>query len=268
MFGSILGDVVGSAYEFNPVYALDFNAFNPRSDFTDDSVLTFGTADVLLHGGTYADAYWTYGNAYPGRGYGGRFAGWLRSTTKEPYYSFGNGSAMRIAPVGWAFDTLDATLEEAKKSAESTHNHPEGIKGAQAVAAAIFLARQGKDKDAIRAYVESTFDYDLSRSIDECRKTSRFDETCQGSVPQAIVAFLGSDDYEQTIRATVSYGADADTQAAISGAIAEAYWNEIPNDWIMFAWNKLDAKCQALVKEFYARFMPDAYVAKFLKKNA
>ena len=255
MLGAIVGDVVGSAYEFNPVRSTEFEALSASADFTDDSVLTLATADVLLHGGTYADAYWAWGNAYPGRGYGGRFAGWLSSPGKEPYHSFGNGSAMRIAPVGWAFDTLEATLAEAERSAACTHDHPEGVKGAQSVAAAIFMARRGEGKDAIKRYVEEKFGYDLGRSVEECREAARFDETCQVSVPEALIAFLGAEDYEQTVRNCVSFGADADTQAAIAGAVAEAYWGEIPQAWREFAWAKLDEKCKTLVQEFDSHFM-------------
>ena len=268
MFGAILGDVIGSAYEFAPVHDVYFNAFRKESTFTDDSVLTLATADVLLNGGNYADAYWSYARAYPGRGYGGRFAGWISSNEKKPYNSFGNGSAMRIAPVGWAFDTLEATLAEAEKSAACTHNHPEGVKGAQAVAAAIFMARNGADKSDIQRYIETTFNYDLSRSVDEVRKTSYFDETCQVSVPEAIVAFLGADDYEQTVRNCVSFGADADTQAAIAGAIAEAYWDAIGDEWILFAWQKLDARSQDIVLKFYERFAPASNVGSFIRRNA
>lgn len=259
MFGAILGDVIGSAYEFSPVRSVCFDALNPKSDFTDDSVLTLATAEVLLDGGDYGDAYWTHGNAYPGRGYGGRFAHWLYDGgERAPYNSFGNGSAMRVAPIGWRFDSLQETLDAAKASAACTHNHPEGIKGAQATAAAIFLARNGKSKDGIKSYIEQTFQYDLSRNVDETRKTSRFDETCQVSVPEALIAFLCANDYEETVRFCVSYGADADTQAAIAGGIAEAYWNEAPKDWIRFAWNKLDAKQQTIIQRFYKLYMPNS----------
>lgn len=268
MFGAILGDVIGSAYEFNPVNNVYFNAFNKSATFTDDSVMTLATADVLLHGGNYADAYWQYGQDYPDRGYGGRFAYWLSHPQKEPYNSFGNGSAMRIAPVGWAFDTLEETLAEAEKSAAVTHNHPEGIKGAQAVAAAIFMARKGSTKPEIKEYIESTFSYDLSATVDEIRQNAYFDETCQVSVPEAIGAFLDSDDYEQTVRNCISFGADADTQAAIAGAIAEAYWDSIGDEWILFGWNKLDEHSQKLVREFYTRFIPDSHVGNFIERNA
>ncbi len=254
MLGAIVGDVVGSAYEFHPVHTTDFDPFPPRSTFTDDSVLTFATADVLLNGGSYADAYRRFGVAYPGRGYGGRFAIWLRDATAGPYGSLGNGSAMRVAPIGWTFDSLEETLAEAKKSAECTHNHPEGIKGAQATAALIFLARKGRTKAEMKEYVRKTFEYDLERSLDEVRATAKFDETCPVSVPEAFVAFFESETFEETVRNCVSFGADADTQACAAGAIAEAFGCEIPKEWRETTIGKLDDKLRAILDEFETRF--------------
>ncbi len=228
MLGAVAGDIIGSVYEFNNTHRYDFELFTPRSTFTDDTVLTVAVADCILHGKDYARTIWEYGNRYPDRGYGGRFPNWLDSKDLKPYNSFGNGSAMRVSPVGFAFDTLEETLAEARRSAEVTHNHPEGIKGAQAVAAAIFLARRGESKGYIREYITDTFGYDLNRTLDEIRPNYTFDETCQGSVPEAIIAFLESNDYEDAIRKAVTLGGDSDTIACITGGIAQAHYGGVP----------------------------------------
>ncbi len=232
MIGAIIGDIVGSVYEFNNHRSKEFPLFQAKSDFTDDSVLSFATAKVLLDGGDYAATYQRFARAYPNRGYGGRFGKWMWLKDPKPYYSFGNGSAMRVAPVGFAFADAETTLVEAKRSAEVTHNHPEGIKGAQAVALAIWMARQGEDRDAIRQAIEKQFGYDLSRTCDLIREVNKFDETCQGSVPEAITCFLESMDFEDCIRLSISIGGDSDTIACIAGGIAQAYYREI-SDWIV-----------------------------------
>ena len=232
MIGAIIGDIVGSVYEFNNHRSKEFPLFQAKSDFTDDSVLSFATAKVLLDGGDYAATYQRFARAYPDRGYGGRFGKWMWLKDPKPYYSFGNGSAMRVAPVGFAFADAETTLVEAKRSAEVTHNHPEGIKGAQAVALAIWMARQGEDRDAIRQAIEKQFGYDLSRTCDLIREVNKFDETCQGSVPEAITCFLESMDFEDCIRLSISIGGDSDTIACIAGGIAQAYYREI-SDWIV-----------------------------------
>lgn len=232
MIGAIIGDIVGSVYEFNNHRSKEFPLFQAKSDFTDDSVLSFATAKVLLDGGDYAATYQRFARAYPNRGYGGRFGKWMWLKDPKPYYSFGNGSAMRVAPVGFAFADAETTLVEAKRSAEVTHNHPEGIKGAQAVALAIWMARQGEDRDAIRQAIEKQFGYDLSRTCDFIREVNKFDETCQGSVPEAITCFLESTDFEDCIRLSISIGGDSDTIACIAGGIAQAYYREI-SDWIV-----------------------------------
>lgn len=232
MIGAIIGDVIGSVYEFNNHRSKDFPLFQASSDFTDDSVLTFATAKVLLDGGDYAATYQQFARAYPHRGYGGRFSRWIKLDDPKPYDSFGNGSAMRIAPIGFAFADAETTLEEAKRSAEVTHNHPEGIKGAQAVALAIWMARKGEGKAAIRHAIEKQFGYDLSRDCDFIRQVNKFDETCQGSVPEAITCFLESVDFEDCIRLSISIGGDSDTIACIAGGIAQAYYRDIPN-WII-----------------------------------
>ena len=232
MIGAIIGDVIGSVYEFNNHRSKEFPLFQASSDFTDDSVLTFATAKVLLDGGDYAATYQQFARAYPHRGYGGRFSRWIKLDDPKPYDSFGNGSAMRIAPIGFAFADAETTLEEAKRSAEVTHNHPEGIKGAQAVALAIWMARQGEGKAAIRHAIEKQFGYDLIRDCDFIRQVNKFDETCQGSVPEAITCFLESVDFEDCIRLSISIGGDSDTIACIAGGIAQAYYRDIPN-WII-----------------------------------
>lgn len=232
MIGAIIGDVVGSVYEFNNHRSKEFQLFQANSDFTDDSVLSFATAKVLLDGGDYAATYQQFARAYPHRGYGGRFRRWIKLDDPKPYNSFGNGSAMRVSPVGFAFPDLETTLAEARHSAEVTHNHPEGIKGAQAVALAIWMARQSVDKAAIRREIIQQFGYDLSRDCEFIRKVNKFDETCQGSVPEAITCFLESIDFEDCIRLSISIGGDSDTIACIAGGIAQAYYGEIPG-WIV-----------------------------------
>lgn len=232
IIGAIAGDVIGSAYEFNPTRDYNFELFTPKSTFTDDTVLTMANALWLLEDEQHTperlvnimlDLCWKY----PGRGYGGRFANWIHDDNPQPYNSFGNGSAMRVSPVGYYAKTLDEALALAKVSAEVTHNHPEGIKGAQATAAAIFLARQGKSKQEIRDYVTQTFNYDLSRTLDEIRPTFSFDETCQRTVPEAITCFMEGKDYEDVVRLSVALAGDADTIAAIAGSISSAV-DEVP----------------------------------------
>jgi ADP-ribosylglycohydrolase len=206
----------------------DFDLFDAPRFFTDDTVLTVATADALLGDGDYAAAYRRWGRRYPNRGYGGTFRLWLEGEIQGPYNSFGNGSAMRVSPVGWAFDTLEETLAEAERSAAVTHNHLEGIKGAQAVAAAVFLARHGATKEEIRDEITARFGYDLDRTVTGIRPHYSFDVTCQGSVPEALIAFLDANDFEHTLRLAISLGGDADTQAAIAGSVAEAFWGGVP----------------------------------------
>ena len=218
MIGAIIGDVIGSVHEHAGTKTTEFPLFTPRSRFTDDTVLTIATADALLSDGDYARAYREWGNRYPHAGYGGRFKAWLRRPNAGPYNSFGNGSAMRVSPVALALDSVEDVLREAERSAAVTHDHPEGIKGAQAAALTVFLARTGVSKTDIRAEIAGRFGYDLSRSIEEIRPGYTFDVTCQGSVPEALIAFFETEDLEGAIRAAISLGGDADTQAAIAGA--------------------------------------------------
>lgn len=234
IIGAIAGDVIGSAYEFNPTRDYDFKLFTPKSTFTDDTVLTMANAIWLIEDEQHSherlvNIMHDLCRKYTGRGYGGRFAQWIHSSQPEPYNSFGNGSAMRVSPVGYYARSLDEALELAKISAEVTHNHPEGIKGAQATAAAIFLARQGKSKQEIRDYVTQTFGYNLSRTLDEIRPTFTFDETCQRTVPEAITCFMEGENYEDVVRLSVALAGDADTIAAIAGSISSAV-DDVPNE--------------------------------------
>lgn len=255
LLGGVAGDIIGSIYEFNPVRSKDFELFKSSSTYTDDTVMTIANAEWLLSKGVLMDIMRKYGHKYPGAGYGVMFYDWLKSRCPKPYNSFGNGSAMRVSPVGWAFDTLEETLEAAKQSAEITHNHPEGIKGAQATAACIFMARTGKSKQEIKEYVETTFGYDLSRTCDEIRPTYQFNESCQGTVPESIIAFLESTDFESAIRLTVSLGGDADTMGTITGAIAEAYYKVIPEHIVNEALKRLPEEFINVLEEFYNRFI-------------
>jgi len=250
MIGGIAGDIIGSVYEGNNIKRTDFPLFGPWNRFTDDTVLTVAVADVILHNGDYIDTFKEYVRRYPQRGYGSHFYRWALSDSRKPYYSFGNGSAMRVSPVGFAFNTLEEVLSEAKRSAEVTHDHPEGIKGAQAIAASVFLARKGYGKQYIKDYITTTFSYDLDRTVEEIRPTYRFDVSCQGSVPEAIIAFLESTDFESAIRLAVSLGGDSDTLGCMAGGIAEACYGGVPEDIQEQVFRKLDSRQKGIVKEF------------------
>jgi ADP-ribosylglycohydrolase len=250
MLGAIAGDIIGSIYEFNNIKKTEFELFGPGCTFTDDTVLSVALADSLLNGEPYPQKLKAYARLYPYAGYGGSFRAWVRSSSLEPYNSFGNGSAMRVSPVGFAFNTLETVLQEAQRSAAVTHNHPEGIKGAQATAAAIFMARTGSSQAEIKAYVENTFGYDLSTSLDEIRPDYAFNETCQGSVPQAIRAFLESTSFEHAIRLAVSLGGDSDTIACITGGIAQAYYKGVPPEIEKRVYQVLDTRLLDIVVKF------------------
>ncbi len=254
MLGAIAGDIIGSIYERNGIKTKDFPVFSPGCCFTDDTVLTVAIADAILNGGEYAERLKQYYRRYPNAGYGKSFRDWGKSDSSEPYNSWGNGSAMRVSPVGFAFDNLDTVLREAKCTAEVTHNHPEGIKGAQATAAAVFLARTGNDKAAIKSYIETTFNYDLEQTLNQIRPTYRFDVSCQGSVPQAIIAFLESTDFEDAIRNAVSLGGDSDTIACIAGGIAQAFYNGVPEPIAHQALGYLDDYLRGVTLEFKSRY--------------
>jgi ADP-ribosylglycohydrolase len=256
MLGSIAGDIIGSVHEFLGGKTKDFPLFTENSRFTDDSVLTTAVADCLLTGVSYVDNFHEYTIRYPDRCYGAGFWHWVESGSREPYNSWGNGSAMRVSPVGFAFDNLEDVLREAKRSAEVTHNHPEGIRGAQATAAAILLARQGETKEGIRTAIQHRFDYDLSGTVDSIRPDYSFNESCQGTVPQAIIAFLDSADYEDAIRSAISLGGDADTLACIAGGIAEAFYGGVPREIGDQALAVLDDHLRTTVARFYERYRP------------
>lgn len=233
MLGSIIGDIAGSSREFDPVNSDDFELFDGRSDFTDDTVCTVAIADALINKLDIEETLYNYCNHYPDRGYGIMFQKWIDTSKdkKKPYNSYGNGSAMRVSPVGVLFETIEETMAVAKQTAEVTHNHPEGIKGAQAVASCIYYAKHKKDKKFIKEFVEKNFGYNLSEKYSHIKQRYTFDSTCQGSVPEAIISFLESNDYEDAIRKAISLRGDADTQACITGGIAEAYYENIP-EWM------------------------------------
>lgn len=266
MLGSIIGDIVGSIYEFDNIKTKDFPFFSKRMEYTDDSILSIATADWLLNGGDSGSYYHKYATKYPYPmgSYGTMFIQWVHKANRgiiEPYNSCGNGSAMRIAPVGWAFNTEKETLEAAKASAECTHNNPEGIKGAQATALFIFLARQGTTPQEIRQRIEADFKYDLSLSVDEIRPRYSWEgldgtisgATCQGSVPQAIICALEASDFEDAIRNAISIGGDSDTIGCITGGIAEALFG-IPEPIRNTGLNYLPEELKATISAFEAKY--------------
>ena len=233
MYGAILGDMVGSVYEWHNIKTKNVPFLREDCRFTDDSVMTIAVAEALMdslgeneadHKAALVKSMQKWGLRYPNAGYGGRFSEWLLASNPRPYYSWGNGSAMRVSSAGWLYDTLEETLEKAKWTAEVTHNHPEGIRGAQAVAAAIYLARTNRSKAEIKAYIMDRFFYDLNRTCNQIRPKYKFDVSCQGSVPEAIIAFLEGEDLTDAIRNAVSLGGDSDTIACITGAVGEAFW--------------------------------------------
>lgn len=242
MYGAILGDIIGSPFEFDRGdKTKDFKLFSRRSHFTDDSVMTLAVCEALLKVGqdvtvkeiedAVISSMQSWGRRYPHAGYGGYFRRWLTARHPEPYNSYGNGSAMRVSAVGWLYDSLEKTRTVAKATTNVTHNHPEGIKGAEATASAIFMARNGSSKEEIKKYIENEFHYDLNRTLNEIRPGYHMDETCQKTVPEAIIAFLEAKDFEDAIRNAVSLGGDTDTLGAITGSIAEAYYG-IP-EWLI-----------------------------------
>lgn len=255
MIGAIAGDVIGSVHEFNEIKTKDFTLLDPRCFFTDDTVLTVALADALLHGLDYGVTLKLYYRRYPGAGYGLSFHEWASSESWAPYNSFGNGSAMRVSPAAYVAASLDDALALAEQSAAVTHNHPEGVRGAQATAGAIFLARAGGGKDDIRQFAETVCGYDLRRTLDEIRPGYFFNETCQKTVPEALTAFLEADDFEDAIRNAISLGGDADTLACITGSIAEPYFGGVPPDIREFALRRLDEELLAVVNEFERQFI-------------
>ncbi|MHA1584790.1 MAG: ADP-ribosylglycohydrolase family protein [Promethearchaeota archaeon] len=253
MLGAIFGDIVGQPFEIHPIKSKDFPLFNPNSHFTDDTILSVAIAKWILEAGDLASIVQKFARTYPNSGYGSNFIQWIYQTDPKPYNSWGNGSAMRVSPVGYAYDNIEDVLLYAKKSAEITHNHPEGIKGAQATASAIFFARTGKTKQEIKKFISSSFSYDLSFSLDEIRPGYHFDASCQGTVPQAIVAFLESTSFEDAIRNAVSLGGDSDTLACITGGIAQAFYG-IPLRCVDYVFGKLDKNLANIVREFTEKY--------------
>ncbi len=224
MIGAIAGDIIGSIYERYPIKTKHFPLFDNRCTFTDDTVLTVAVAEAILTHRPYEKSMREIGRRYPDAGYGTTFFRWLFAENPRPYNSWGNGAAMRVSPVGFAFSSEKEVLLQARLTAEITHNHPEGIKGAQATALAVFLARTGHDKEAIRARIGALFNYDLARTTDIIRPDYSFDISCQGTVPEAIIAFLDADSYEDAVRNAISLGGDSDTLACITGAIAQSFY--------------------------------------------
>jgi len=256
MIGAITGDIIGSVYEFeNFKPEIDFPLFKETSEFTDDSVLTIALADSILTGIDYWIKIKEYARLYSDCSYGGSFARWAFSLNIKPYNSWGNGSAMRVSPVGWAYNDIATVLSKAKESAEITHNHPEGIKGAQATALAIFLARRDTPKQEIKNEIGQRFSYNLDLDLEDLRMNYRFNESCQGTVPQAIYTFLISESFEDSIRKAIYIGGDSDTLACINGAIAEAFYKGVPEEIKKMVFKKLDALLTRVVKEFSDRFV-------------
>ncbi len=253
LYGALGGDMIGSIYEWRNHKSKEFELVKRHCDFTDDSIMTLATAQAILEGTyDYAGQYHAWGNNYPTAGYGGSFRRWLATPVEQiaPYNSWGNGSAMRISPVGFAFDTEAEVLFQAEKSAAVTHNHPEGIKGAQVTALTILLARQGLDQNAIKTRIEGDFGYNLSKPLDDIRPTYRFDVSCQGTVPVAIRAFLEATSYEDAIRNAVSVGGDTDTIGAITGGIAIAFFKEMPDTLVAEIERRLLSDMQEVCKRF------------------
>lgn len=250
MLGAIAGDIIGSIYEHDNIKTTDFDLFYLSSTFTDDTVLSVAIADAILNNRDYSESLRDYGQRYPDAGYGWHFSLWVFSENMGSYNSWGNGSAMRVSPVGFAFYDMTHVLEEAKRTAEITHNHPEGIKGAQATALSIHLAKEGSSKEEIRNYITEYFGYDLDRRLNDIRLYYKFDVSCQGSVPEAIIAFLESSSLEDAIRKAISIGGDSDTIACIAGGIAEAYYKEVPQEIVEGVRERLPADLLSIIDQF------------------
>ena len=258
ILGTICGNIIGSTREFDPIKTKDFNLFTKKSMFTDDTVMTLAIAKWLCEDKNSSDVLiknlQLFGNYYPNAGYGKMFSKWIRQDSPKPYGSWANGSAMRVSPCAWVANTLEEAQDLAKKSAIVTHNHPDGMKGALATVDAIYLARIGASKEEIKNHVEIRYEYDLDRSLDEIRPYYSFDVSCAGSVPESIICFLEANDFEDAIRNAVSLGGDADTQAAITGSIASAYW-DIPRSIAYKSINRLDYRLLKVLIEFEDKFL-------------
>lgn len=265
MYGAIIGDIVGSRFEFDRGNkSREFELFGKGCEFTDDTVMTVAVAEALLDAGKDADektikdylirSLKKWGQKYPDAGYGARFIDWVLSDDPKPYGSYGNGSGMRVSPAGWLYDSMERTREVARWTSEITHNHPEGIKGAESTAAAIFLARNGASQKEISDYIEKGFGYDLSRTLDEIRPCYHHVEDCMKTMPEAFECFLESESYESCLRNVMYIGGDTDTLCAIAGAIAEAYWG-IPEEMIKQAEFYLPDDIKTVVKRFYKKHL-------------
>jgi len=254
MVGAIAGDIIGSVYEAHPIKHTGFPLFSPYATFTDDTVLTIASAYSILENVDYGNAFKAFGQKYPHAGYGASFYQWIFSPHSGPYNSWGNGSAMRVSPIGFAFDSVDDVLREAGRNAAVTHNHPEGIKGAQATALAVFFARKGESKEYIRGEISARFAYNLGRALEEIRPGYRFDVSCPGSVPESIIAFLESHNFEDAVRKAVSLGGDSDTMACIAGGIAQAYYKEIPEIILKNVRERLPEEFLLILDKFCTRF--------------
>lgn len=253
LLGAVCGDIIGSYYESHSTkYIYDFQLFRDESRFTDDTVCSIAIADALIKKEQFDKALRYWCRKYPRAGYGFMFKRWMKYDDTEPYNSWGNGSAMRVSPIGAYADSLDEVMELSKHSAEITHNHPEGIKGAQATAVAIYLALHGKSKDEIKSVIESTFGYDLSRKYDDVMLRYGFDVSCQGSVPESIISFFESHDYESAIRKAIALGGDADTMGAIAGGIAAAYYGDIPKYILKKSLDRLPDEMKTVIADFNA----------------
>ena len=254
MIGAVAGDVIGSVFEHSVIKSTEFPLFSRYSTYTDDTVLTVATAYSILNKTNFATSYKAFGRKHPDAGYGLSFYRWIHSSDSNPYNSWGNGSAMRVSPVGFALNSIEDVLNEARKSAEVTHNHPEGIKGAQATALAVFLARTGISKENIKQEIARRFAYNLNRTLDAIRPDYRFDVSCQGSVPEAIISFLESENFEDAVRKGISLGGDSDTIACIAGGIAQAYYKEIPQEIVTTARSKLPDEFLSIIDAFTEKY--------------
>jgi ADP-ribosyl-[dinitrogen reductase] hydrolase len=253
MLGVICGDVIGSVYEGHNVKSKQFPLFSKGTRFTDDTVLTVAIADAILNRKYFGPTIHRYSLNYPSAGFGSRFKDWFKSKHPRPYGSYGNGSAMRVSPIGYAFNSIPEIMQMAEKSSVISHNHPEAIKGAQAIAVSIFLARTKKTKSEIKSYIEREFGYDLNRTIDSIRPGYKFDVSARGSVPESIISFLESNDYEDAIRTAISIGGDSDTIASMCGGIAEAYYGTIPADIVDKVRKFLPLNFLSIIDIFYQK---------------
>ncbi len=250
MLGAIAGDVIGSVHEWAGTKTKTFPLFAPASTFTDETVLTVAVAEHLLDGTDCIDAFHTWFERYPGAGFGGSFVHWAFRRQREPYHSFGNGAAMRVAPIAYAFDTLEDVLLHARRNACITHDHEEGIAGAEVVAAGIFLARTGHRKQDIHDLAAGRFRYPLRKTVAEIRASHEFDSSCAGSIPPALAAFLESTSFEDAVRTAVSIGGDADTMASIAGALAEAFYGGVPEKIAADTLARLDDRLRGVIARF------------------